>query len=270
MSPKAQIPSHRKPRSSKMNTALRAGMTGGVMGTIALTAAAAPAFAADKNAPAETVEMPTLSTADSSALAAESLRDSAQQFQLQQAQRAAADEAKEQAKENKEKAKAKAEAERKAEAARKAALRTKAAESKSAEHASRSTERASLSTSASAPQGGNVATLLNFLRAQVGKSYVMGATGPSAYDCSGLTQAAFKQVGINLPRTSQPQSTAGTPVSLDNLQPGDILYWGSAGSAYHVAVYVGGGKFIGAQNSSTGVVERPMSYDQPTGAVRVL
>ncbi|NSC23275.1 NlpC/P60 family protein [Streptomyces albus subsp. chlorinus] len=266
MSPKAQIPSHRKPRSSKMNTALRAGMTGGVMGTIALTAAAAPALAADKNAPAETVEMPTLSTADSSTLAAESLQDSAQQFQLQQAQQTAAAKAQEQAKENKAKAKAKAEAERKAEAARKAARA--AAAPKSDAHASRSADRASLSTPA--PQGGNVATLLNFLRAQVGKSYVMGATGPSAYDCSGLTQAAFKQVGVSLPRTSQPQSTAGTPVSLDNLQPGDILYWGSAGSAYHVAVYVGDGKFIGAQNSSTGVVERPLSYDQPTGAVRVL
>ncbi|MEU3190982.1 C40 family peptidase [Streptomyces sp. NPDC006992] len=267
MSPKAQIPSHRKPRSSKMNTALRAGMTGGVMGTIALTAAAAPALAADKNAPADTVEMPTLSTADSNTLAAESLHHSAQQYSLQQAQQDAAAEAKQEAKETKKKAEAeakrKAEAKKKAEAARKAAAEAK-------ERASRSTERSSLTTNAAAPQGGNVATLLSFLRAQVGKSYVMGATGPSAYDCSGLTQAAYKQVGVNLPRTSQPQSTAGTPVSLDNLQPGDLLYWGGAGSAYHVAVYVGGGKFIGAQNSSTGIVERPLSYDQPTGAVRVL
>ncbi|MFI7244712.1 C40 family peptidase [Streptomyces qinglanensis] len=268
MSPKAQIPSHRKPRSSKMNTALRAGMTGGVMGTIALTAAAAPALAADKNAPADTVEMPTLSTADSNTLAAESLHHSAQQYSLQQAQQDAAAEAKQEAKETKKKAEAeakrKAEAKKKAEAARKAAAEAK-------ERASRSTERSSLTTTnAAAPQGGNVATLLSFLRAQVGKSYVMGATGPSAYDCSGLTQAAYKQVGVNLPRTSQPQSTAGTPVSLDNLQPGDLLYWGGAGSAYHVAVYVGGGKFIGAQNSSTGIVERPLSYDQPTGAVRVL
>lgn len=59
-------------------------------------------------------------------------------------------------------------------------------------------------------------------------------------------------------------------MSLSNLQPGDILYWGSKGSAYHVAIYVGGGNFVGAQNPSTGIVERPMSYDRPTGAVRVL
>ncbi|MEU5548076.1 NlpC/P60 family protein, partial [Streptomyces sioyaensis] len=51
---------------------------------------------------------------------------------------------------------------------------------------------------------------------------------------------------------------------------GDILYWGSAGSAYHVGVYIGEGKFIGAQNPSTGVVERPLSHDKPTGAIRVL
>lgn len=280
MSPKAQIPSHRKPRSSKMNTALRAGVTGGVMGTIALTAAATPALAADNadnKAPVETMEMPTLSgeLASSTTRAAESLQMTAQQYELQEAQSSAASEAREQAKENKEKAeaKARAEAQRKAEAARKArAVAQKQAAAQSGEdRASRSTERASLNTtSASAPQGGNVSTVISFLKAQVGKSYVLGATGPSAYDCSGLTGAAFKQVGVDLPRTSQPQSTSGTPVSLDNLQPGDLLYWGSAGNAYHVGVYIGGGKFIGAQNSSTGVVERDMSYDQPTGAVRVL
>jgi cell wall-associated NlpC family hydrolase len=83
-------------------------------------------------------------------------------------------------------------------------------------------------------------------------------------------QTAFKQVGVSLPRVSQDQSTAGTQVSLSSLRPGDILYWGSAGSAYHVAVYVGDGMFVGAQNPSTGIVEKPLSYDPPTGAVRVL
>ena len=77
-------------------------------------------------------------------------------------------------------------------------------------------------------------------------------------------------VGVDLPRVSQAQSTAGTQVSLSNLQPGDILYWGGAGSAYHVGVYVGGGQFVGAQNPSTGVVLRSLDYDPPSGAVRVL
>ena len=68
-------------------------------------------------------------------------------------------------------------------------------------------------------------------------------------------------------RTSRPPAPRSRS---SNLQPGDILYWGSAGSAYHVAVYVGDGMFVGAQNPSTGVVEKPLSYDPPTGAVRVL
>lgn len=99
---------------------------------------------------------------------------------------------------------------------------------------------------------------------------MLGSTGPSSWDCSSLVQAAFRSVNIDLPRVSQSQSTAGTQVSLSNLQPGDILYWGGAGSAYHVGIYVGGGEFVGAQNSGTGVVQRPLSYDPPSGAVRVL
>ncbi|NEE37582.1 C40 family peptidase, partial [Streptomyces sp. SID7982] len=153
-----------------------------------------------------------------------------------------------------------------------------------AERASRTSERTTLSassgssdsgSSASAPSSssnvsGSAASIVAFAKAQVGDAYVSGGTGPNAWDCSGLVQAAYRTAGIDLPRVSQSQSTAGTQVSLDNLQPGDILYWGGAGSAYHVAIYVGGGEFVGAQNSSTGTVQRSMDYDRPTGAVRVL
>jgi cell wall-associated NlpC family hydrolase len=247
-----------------MNKALRAGVTGGVMGTIALATAASPASAAGKEKPAGQTErsieatVATHDLASSTEQAADSLKTAAQRYEIQQAQQKAAAKAQAQAQAEKAKEKAEAAAKRKAEAARKKAA---------AAQASRSSVRTSLTTHLG---GGNVSSLLSFLRGQVGKSYVSGATGPSAYDCSGLTQAAFKTVGINLPRTSQPQSSTGTSVSLDSLKPGDLLYWGSAGSAYHVGVYIGGGKFIGAQNPSSGVVERPLSYDQPTGAVRVL
>ncbi|MCZ9338053.1 C40 family peptidase, partial [Streptomyces sp. TRM76130] len=139
----------------------------------------------------------------------------------------------------------------------------------SADTGSGGTGSSSASTGTSTATG-SAAAVVSFVRAQVGAAYVSGATGPSAYDCSGLVQAAYKQVGVSLPRVSQDQSVAGTQVSLDSLQPGDILYWGGAGSAYHVGVYVGDGMFVGAQNSSTGVVERPLSYDPPSGAVRVL
>jgi peptidoglycan DL-endopeptidase CwlO len=114
------------------------------------------------------------------------------------------------------------------------------------------------------------AAVVAFVRAQLGKPYVLGATGPDAYDCSGLVQAAYATIGITLPRVSQAQSTAGTPVPPTALHPGDILYWGPPGAAYHVAIYVGGGNFIGAQNPASDTVLRPLSNSPPSGAVRVL
>jgi peptidoglycan DL-endopeptidase CwlO len=257
-----RLPSHRKPRSAASTRALRAGVTGGIL-TIAAAGAAAPANAAEPSAAESTLEIPTVSETLTGAVAqnADATAQAALGYELSAQQDQAAQRAKVAAK------KAKAEAERKAKAAREAAAR-KAAERKAAQE--RAAETTTLSASATPSATGNVATLIGFLKSQLGKAYVMGATGPSAYDCSGLTQAAFRQVGISLPRVSESQSTIGTQVSLDDLQPGDILYWGSAGSAYHVAVYIGGGKFIGAQNPSSGVVEHDLSFSPPTGAVRVL
>lgn len=256
MSRNAHIPRHRKARTGNLNRALRAGATGGVLGTVALTTAISPASSAaekPERAP-ETVEMATISDSveASTARAADSLQTNALQREVRQAESKATDSAQAAAHKAEKAAQL---AKRKAEARKKAA----------AARASRSSERTSLPAA-----GGNVTELIGFLKAQVGKSYVLGASGPSAYDCSGLTQSAFNPLGVNLPRTSQAQSTVGTPVSLDSLQQGDLLYWGGAGSAYHIAVYIGGGKFIGAQNSSTGVVEKSLDWDPPTGAVRVL
>ncbi|MEV6677701.1 NlpC/P60 family protein [Streptomyces erythrochromogenes] len=276
MSHTAHIPSHRKPRRSASKLAVRAGVAGGVLSTLAMagTASASPSEPVAET----TLEMPVLNldlaaeVSSAVTTAAENTRLAAVEGELtaqeESARTGAAAEAK-QAKETAQKAaekKAKEEADRKAEA----------------ERATRDSDRTSLkstSTSAKAPQGtgtvtapatGSAAAIVNFARAQVGKAYVMGGTGPSSFDCSGLVQAAYRQAGISLPRMSQAQSSAGTSVSLNALQPGDILYWGSKGSAYHVAIYVGGGKFVGAQNPSTGIVERSLSYDKPTGAVRVL
>lgn len=269
MSHTAHIPSHRKPRRSASKTAIRSGVAGGVLSTIALAGAAAPATAEPVT---ETIEMPTLTSglAGSVAQSAAATQQVAADLELQAQEDAAAAKAANTAK------KAKAEAERKAEAKAKAekAARAEAAQ----ERASRSEERTTLSTpGSSAPASysntqatGSAAAVLAFARAQVGDAYVLGSTGPNSWDCSSLVQAAYRQAGIDLPRTSQPQSTAGTQVSLDNLQPGDILYWGGAGSAYHVGIYSGGGKFIGAQNSGTGVVEKTLDWDPPTGAVRLL
>ncbi|MER7109268.1 C40 family peptidase [Streptomyces sp. NPDC000229] len=282
MSHTAHIPSHRKPRRSASKLALRAGVAGGVLSTIAVAGAAGPANAEPVT---ETIEMPTLNadlSADlSSAVAAsaEATQQIALDEELQAQENAAA------AKAAKEAKKAKAEAERKAEAEeaqRKAEAKAKA-EAEAAERASRSSERTTLSASVgssdddggsssydSGQATGSAAAIVAFARAQVGDAYVMGSTGPNSWDCSGLVQAAYRQAGIELPRVSGDQSSRGTSVSLDNLQPGDILYWGSRSNSYHVAIYVGGGMFVGAQNPGTGVVERSLDYDMPSGAVRVL
>jgi cell wall-associated NlpC family hydrolase len=268
MSHTAHIRSHRKPRRSASKVAMRAGVAGGVLSTLAVAGASGAANAAEPVT--QTLELPTL-TADLAtqvAQSADATQQAAANYELQAERDAAAANAAKQAKADLADAKQKAEAKKKAqEAARRDAA---ARASRSAE---RTTLAASTTTSASTSSStatGSAAAVIAFVKAQIGKSYVLGASGPSAYDCSGLVQAAFKQIGVSLPRVSQDQSTAGTQVSLSNLQPGDILYWGSAGSAYHVAVYVGDGMFVGAQNPSTGIVEKPLSYDPPTGAVRVL
>ncbi|MDQ0986241.1 C40 family peptidase [Streptomyces sp. V2I9] len=284
MSHTAHIPSHRKPRQRASKTALRAGVAGGFLSTIAVAGAAGPAQAEPVT---QTIEMPTIASGFSAAAAAsaEATQQLALDMEKQADQDAAAEKAAKTAKKAHAEAVRKDEAKKKAEAAAKAKAEEEAKER--AERASRSTERTTLSastgtsgssssdSSASAPSSssnvsGSAASIVAFAKAQVGDAYVSGGTGPNAWDCSGLVQAAYRTAGIDLPRVSQAQSTYGTQVSLDNLQPGDILYWGGAGSAYHVAIYVGGGQFVGAQNSSTGTVQRSMDYDRPTGAVRVL
>ncbi|PCG86805.1 glycoside hydrolase [Streptomyces sp. WZ.A104] len=286
MSHTAHIPSHRKPRQRASKSALRAGVAGGVLSTIAVAGAAGPAQAEPVT---QTIEMPTITSGLSTVVAAsaQATQQVALDLETQADEAAAAESAAKKAKKAHAEAVRKAEAKKKAEAAAKAEAEAK----ERAERASRTAERTTLSASsgstgssdssasASAPSSssssssnvsGSAASIVAFAKAQVGDAYVSGGTGPNAWDCSGLVQAAYRTAGIDLPRVSQAQSTVGTQVSLNNLQPGDILYWGSAGSAYHVAIYVGGGQFVGAQNSSTGTVQRSMDYDRPTGAVRVL
>lgn len=243
--------------------ALRAGVAGGVLSTIAVAGAAGPANA---DPVTETIEMPTLTAGLSQAVAqsAEATQQVALDQELQAQEDAAATKAAQAAK------KAKAEAVRKAEAEKAEAKQR--AEAASQERASRTSERSTLAaySSNSSNATGSAATVVAFLKAQLGDAYVMGATGPNSWDCSSLVQAAFRQVGVDLPRVSQDQSVAGTQVGTSNLQVGDILYWGGAGSAYHVGVYIGDGQYLDAANPSKGVVIQDLSGYPASGAVRVL
>ncbi|MFD6414747.1 C40 family peptidase [Streptomyces sp. NPDC060194] len=290
MSHTAHTPRHRKPSRAGAKRAIASSVAGGVLSTLAVTGAAGPANASEPVT--ETIEMPTLTSelasfTARSATATQTAADAIDVQARQAQQDAAATQAAKDAKKAHTKAeKAAEEARQKAEAA--AEAREAAAKEAAAERASRSEARTTLSAAAPASNGsgtsagsssdsgsssvasGSAAAVVAFAKAQIGDAYVSGGTGPNSWDCSGLVQAAYQQAGVSLPRVSQSQSTAGTQVGLDNLQPGDILYWGSAGSAYHTAIYVGGGQFVGAQNPGTGTVQASLDYDPPTGAVRVL
>ncbi|MFW6691421.1 C40 family peptidase [Streptomyces sp. MAR4 CNX-425] len=249
------------------------------------TAASAPALAdssrtAGATAAESTAELPAVDAdvSVSTALATgverstDATRTAALRLALTKESEEAAEHARKEAAKAKKEAEARAAAEERAQerAAARAAEREELAAA-SASSAPSSESAPAAETPAAAPAAsGSVGTVLDFLNAQVGKAYVLGATGPSAYDCSGLTQAAFRTVGVELPRTAAEQSTVGTPVAVSDVQPGDLVFWGGVGSAYHVAVYIGDGKYLDAANPSKGVVIQEMSYYMPTSAVRVL
>lgn len=97
-------------------------------------------------------------------------------------------------------------------------------------------------------------TAISFVRAQIGKPYVWGATGPNSYDCSGLVYAAYKRAGITLPRTTGTMILAGHGVTRAELQPGDLVFPNPG----HVQIYVGGGRVIEAPTTGIPVREVPM------------
>lgn len=98
-----------------------------------------------------------------------------------------------------------------------------------------------------------------------GSEYEWGATGPNEFDCSGLTSWAYRQAGITIPRTSRQQWTAGKAVSLDELKPGDLLFYddgtGNPGAIHHVGMYVGDGRMVDAPTEGQLVDVRSMEGD---------
>jgi cell wall-associated NlpC family hydrolase len=173
-------------------------------------------------------------------------------------------------------------------AAQKAKIEAKAAEAKGllnrlkAQSAARAAERlaqASRSLDRTTPTpspapaptpapsaSGRAGAAVSYALSHVGDSYVWGATGPSAFDCSGLTMMAWQQAGVSLPHSSSAQMSSGTPVSQSELQPGDLVFYYSPVS--HVGIYIGNGKIVNAENPSVGVVEAPVNSMPYSGAVR--
>ncbi|WP_148590024.1 NlpC/P60 family protein [Streptomyces sp. WAC01526] len=94
------------------------------------------------------------------------------------------------------------------------------------------------------PASGRAAAAVAAVRAAVGRPYAWGSSGPSSFDCSGLTQWAYGRAGVSLPRTSQAQRGAGRQVPLGQAQPGDLVIYRS--DASHVGMYVGNGQVVHA------------------------
>ena len=114
--------------------------------------------------------------------------------------------------------------------------------------------------------GGRGAKALAFARSQLGKPYRYSASGPNAYDCSGLTGAAWRSVGVSLPRSSSAQYGVGRPVAKSDLRPGDLVFFYRPIS--HVALYAGNNTIIHAPRPGKSVEYTKMSYMPYVGARR--
>ena len=116
------------------------------------------------------------------------------------------------------------------------------------------------------------ASIVALAKEQVGKPYVWAAAGPDKFDCSGLVQYVYQHAaGINLPRTTYDQVKVGQTVPLNQLQAGDLVFWGSETAPYHVAIYIGNNQYVNAATPEQGtILQNVSSYNEPTIAKRIL
>lgn len=144
--------------------------------------------------------------------------------------------------------------------------RRRAAEDRTAAEAGVTSNPSTTDLKTAGNSAGRGAKALAFARKQLGKPYRYGATGPDAYDCSGLTGAAWRAAGVNLSRTSQAQFRNGRPVSKSELQPGDLVFFYNDLS--HNSLYAGNGMVLHSPRPGKRVEYIKMSYMPFAGARR--
>lgn len=132
-------------------------------------------------------------------------------------------------------------------------------------HGSGAADRSTVRDAVLAPNS-RAAQAVAFAYGALGKPYVWGATGPSSFDCSGLTQAAYRSAGVSLPRTTYTQINSGQRVSRSELSPGDLVFFYSGVS--HVGIYVGNGQMIHAPHPGAPVRLAPIDQMPFVGAAR--
>ncbi|MDZ4178432.1 MAG: NlpC/P60 family protein [Coriobacteriia bacterium] len=108
--------------------------------------------------------------------------------------------------------------------------------------------------------------VVNIARQYLGAPYKWGASGPNSFDCSGFTSYVYRQVGVSLPHSSRAQIGVGQRVSRADLQPGDLVFFGSP--IHHVGIYVGGGSYIHAPRTGDVVKVASLSRRDYVGASR--
>ena len=257
MSHTAHIPSHRKPRRSASKLALRAGVAGGVLSTLAVAAAAGTANAAEPVT--ETIEMPTL-TADLATQVASPRtppsrpRTTTSCAPSRTRRRRRPPSRPRQTRPGREEGGGQEEgrgrrARQGGRGARLALLRA---------HDLCPPRRASHVRRAR-PGQRQRRPVISFLKAQLGNAYVMGATGPNAWDCSGLAQAAFKQAASTCRASRRTSRRPAPQVGAVATSRSATSCTGRQGSAYHVGVYIGGGQYLDAANPGKGVVIQDLS-----------
>jgi peptidoglycan DL-endopeptidase CwlO len=129
------------------------------------------------------------------------------------------------------------------------------------------TEYVRASCTAPLPASSEIAgRAMQYALGEVGKPYVWGATGPNAYDCSGLMLRAYESAGVTLPRVAAQQYWAGAQLPVRQAQPGDLLFWGydtsNPNSIHHVAMYLGNGRMVEAANQTVPLRQRAVSFDE--------
>lgn len=210
---------------------------------------------------------------------AESIEEEKARIAEEEAAKKAAEEAARKADEaaKKQAAAEKAEKEAAAQAAAEKAAAKKAA--KEAEEAQRAAEEAAAAEAAaqeevveepsySAPASGSRQSIVSYALQFVGNPYVAGGTSlTNGADCSGFVQSVFGDCGYGIPRSSRQQAASGREVSIDEIQPGDLLFYSKGGSINHVALYIGNGQVVHASTERTGIKISNYNYRTPCKAV---
>jgi cell wall-associated NlpC family hydrolase len=114
--------------------------------------------------------------------------------------------------------------------------------------------------------------VVNYALQFVGNPYVWGGTSlTNGTDCSGFVMRVYQNFGYSLNRSSRAQYSNGVPVSIDELQPGDLVFYAySNGTIHHVALYIGNGQIVHACDSRTGIIVSNVYYNTPYGARRII